>query len=76
MVLQYIVSSTGRKAEVLKLMAQVLEFDSEMQQRVRARACVCARVLHATWIAHACAGWTVRQGLDVVAFGIAVPGSG
>ena len=35
--LQYIVCSTGRKAEVLKLMAQVLDFDADTQQRVRAR---------------------------------------
>jgi hypothetical protein len=31
---QYVSGNSGRKAEVLKLMAQVLEFDEEMQQRV------------------------------------------
>ncbi len=35
---QYISGNSGRKAEVLKLMAQVLEFDEEMQQKVTMHA--------------------------------------
>ncbi len=31
---QYVSGPSNRKAEVLKLIAQVLEFDDEMQQRV------------------------------------------
>ncbi len=32
---QYVSGTASRKAEVLKLIAQVLEFDDEMQQRVQ-----------------------------------------
>jgi hypothetical protein len=35
---QYIVGNSSRKSEVLKLIAQVLEFDDDMQRRVIARA--------------------------------------
>lgn len=59
------VGSASRKAEVLKLMAQVLEFDAETQQRVHRLSSLSAQQCHVR------TGWVVRKGLDDVVIRIA-----